>query len=42
MLNKHAPFKKKFLRVNHAPYMTIDLRKAIMKGSDLKAKYLKI
>ena len=42
ILNEHAPFKKKFLRANHARYMTMNLRKAIMKRSKLKSKYLKI
>ena len=35
VLNKHAPLKKRFIRVNHAPYMTKNLRKAIMKRSQL-------
>ena len=41
ILNEHAPFKKKFLRVNYAPYMTKRPRKAIMKRSEPKSKYLK-
>ena len=41
MLNKHAPLKKKFLRGNPAPYMTKQLRKAIMRRSELESKYLK-
>ena len=41
ILNDHAPFKKKLLRVNYAPCMTKRLRKAIMKISKLKSKYLK-
>ena len=41
ILNLHAPVKKKFLRANHAPYMTKALRKAIMKKSELKSKILK-
>ena len=41
LLNEHAPVKKKLLRANHAPYMTKKLRKAIMKRSELKSKYLK-
>ena len=40
VLNKHAPLKKKFIRVNHAPYMTKNLRKAIMKRSQLENKYI--
>ena len=42
ILNEHALFKKKFLRANCAPYMTKRLRKAIMKRSELKSKYLNI
>ena len=41
ILNLHAPFKKKFLRANHAPYKTKALTKAIMKRSELKSKYFK-
>ena len=41
VLNKHAPLKKKFLRANHAPYMTKTLRKAIMRRSQLQTKYFK-
>jgi len=41
VLNKHAPFKKKFLRANHEPYMTKALRKAIMRRSQLQTKYFK-
>ena len=40
-LEKHAPLKRKQLRANNAPYMTKTLRKAIMKRSELKTKYLK-
>ena len=40
-LNKHAPFKKKVLRANHAPYVTKSLRKTIMKRSNLQKIYLK-
>ena len=39
--NKHAPLKKKFIRANYVPYMTKDLRKAIMKRSQLESKYIK-
>ena len=42
ILNNHALFKKKFLRANHTPYRTKKLRKAIMKRSELKSKFLKI
>ena len=41
MLERHAPMKKKVLRANHKPYMTKALRKAIMRRSTLKTKYLK-
>ena len=40
-LNDHAPLRKKFLRANHAPYMTKTLRKVIMRRSQLESKYLK-
>ena len=40
VLNKHAPLKKKFIRTNHAPYMTKNERKAIMKRSQLESKYI--
>ena len=40
VLNKHAPLKKKFIRANHVPYMTKNLRKAIMKRSQLENKYI--
>ena len=41
VLNKHEPLKKKFVRENQAPYMTIQLRKSIMMRSELESKYLK-
>ena len=41
VLKKHAPLRKKFLRANHAQYMTKTLRKAIMRRSQLEIKYLK-
>ena len=41
MLEAHAPMKKKVLRANDKPYMTKVLRKAIMRRSELKTKYLK-
>ena len=40
-LNERTPFKKKLLRVDYLPYMTKRLRKAIVKRSKLKLKYLK-
>ena len=39
--NRHAPIKKKLVRANEVSYMTKALRKAIMKRSELKSKYLK-
>ena len=39
VLNKHAPPKKKVVRANHKPFMTKQLRKAIMKRSELENKY---
>ena len=41
VLDKHAPVKKKYIRTNHAPYMTKVLRKAIMRRSQLENKYQK-
>ena len=42
VLKKYAPLRKKFLRANHATYITKTLRKAIMHRSQLDTKYLKI
>ena len=39
VLNKHAPLKRKLIRANHVPYMTKNLRKAIMECSLLENKY---
>ena len=39
--NKHAPLKEKTVRGNDAPFMTKNLRKAIMNRSRLKHKYIK-
>ena len=36
ILNKHAPMRTKYLRGNNQPYLTKDLRKAIMKRSQFK------
>ena len=36
VLSKLAPFKKKVVRANNAPYITKALQKAIMKGSYLE------
>ena len=41
ILNRHAPFKNKMLRANHAPYMFKGLKKAIMKRSCLENIYFK-
>ena len=41
MLNKNAPLRKKFLRANHAPYITKTLRKAIMNRPQLESNYIK-
>ena len=38
-LNLHAPFKKKIIRGNHAPYINRQLRKAMMKRNELQTKY---
>ena len=39
IVNKHAPLKDKIVRGNNAPFMTKELRKAIMNRSGLKKKY---
>ena len=41
VLNKHAPIKTKVIRGNQAPYITKAYRKAVMKRSEIKTKYLK-
>ena len=41
VLDKHAPTKKKYVRANHAPFMTRALRKAIMLRSRLRNKHNK-
>ena len=38
LINKHAPIKKKTIRANHKPYVTKELRKAIMKKNQLAKK----
>ncbi len=40
-LNLHAPLKKKYIRANHAQYMTKSLRKAIMRRTQLQTRYYK-
>ena len=41
VLNKQAPLKTKFVRHNNNPFMTKELRKAIIKRSQLKNRYNK-
>ena len=41
VLDKHAPIKQKYLRANHANFVTKQLRKAIMKRSNLHNDFLK-
>ena len=41
VIDKHAPLKTKFLRGNNAPFMTKELRKAIMNRSRLTSRYNK-
>ena len=41
IIDKHAPLKEKKIRGNDAPFMTKELRKAIMDRSRYKNKYLK-
>ena len=41
VLNTHAPFKKKMIRANNKPYVTKQLRKAIMRRSYLENKFYK-
>ena len=40
ILDKHAPKKQKFIRANNPSFVTKNLRKAIMKSSKLRNKYL--
>ena len=40
-MDKHAPIKKKYLKANHASFVTKELRKAIMKRSRLRNDFLK-
>ena len=42
ILEKHAPTKKRYVRVNEVPYMTKALRKAIMTRSRLQNRYFKL
>ena len=41
VLNKFAPLKKKYLRVNHSRFVSKELNKAIMQRSRLRNAYLK-
>ena len=41
VLDKHAPCKKKYVRANDGPFMTKELRKAIMKRTRLKNRFNK-
>ena len=41
-LNKHAPMKTKYIRVNNSPFMNYDLSKAIMVRSRLRNKFIKL
>ena len=41
VLEKHAPIKKKYLRINHAYFMKKQLKRAIMKRSKLHNDFLK-
>ena len=41
LLNVYAPLKKKYLRANHASFVTKELRKAIMERTRLRNIYLK-
>ena len=41
VLNKQAPLKTKFLRLNNSPFMTKELPKVIIKRSQLKNSYNK-
>ena len=41
MLEAHAPVKEKYIRYNQGPFMTNDLRKAIMNQSRLLNKFRK-
>ena len=42
VLDKHAPCKQKIIRANEAPFMDKNLKKAIMKRSSLRNRYLKL
>ena len=40
IFNKHAPIKRKYIRANEVPFMTNDLRKAVMKRSKPRNSFL--
>ena len=40
-LEKHAPMKTKYIRANQSPFITKEIRKSIMKRTQLKNKYMK-
>ena len=41
ILDKYAPLKQKYLRANHGPFVTKELRKACMLRSRLRNKFIK-
>ena len=41
VLSKYDPIKTRVIRGNQAPYITKAYRKAVMRRSELKAKYFK-
>ena len=41
ILDRHAPIKTKYVRANDGPFMNKTLKKAIMKRTNLRKKYLK-
>ena len=41
IFNKDAPFKRKYIRANEAPFMSKELHKDIMRRSKLRNKFLK-
>ena len=41
IFNRHAPPKKKYIRANHSPFVTKELRKEQMKRSRLRNKFLR-
>ena len=41
ILDRHAPIKQKYIRANQGPFMTKELRKAVMIRSSLRNKFNK-